>query len=99
MTQDCPHCGLNFDDYEQSTICPHQRLRSQAMQEQWEAAMHLLGNKVRFNHWESGTGRHCHGVTYDGMLHIEGMTGEFAPHLFVIDGETTSIPLLGKVQA
>jgi hypothetical protein len=67
------------------------------MKAQWEMGLALLGNKVRFNHWPEGTGKQCWALTFEGMVSIEGMTGEFAPHLFTIDGEVVAVPLIGKV--
>lgn len=60
-------------------------------------ALRLFHNMVRFNHMPPGTGRLCTAVHADGMVEIEGMTGHFAPHLFQIDGEVATVPVLGKV--
>lgn len=57
----------------------------------------LLGNVVRFNHMPPGSGHLCVSMDRDGMVEIEGFSGFFAPHLFEIDGETTAVPVIGKV--
>lgn len=46
---------------------------------------HLFGKLIRFRHWPPGTGRPCTKLYAGGMVEIEGMSGMFAPHLFVID--------------
>lgn len=58
----------------------------------------LLGNKVRFHHWEPGTGLLCTAVeSSNGMVQLHGMTGWFSSSLFEIDGETRAVPIEGQV--
>jgi hypothetical protein len=65
---------------------------------EWQlAGRRLVGNLVRFHHWAPGTGILCTKVHENGAVELHGMTGEFAPTLFEIDGETQVIPLLGEV--
>jgi hypothetical protein len=56
----------------------------------------LYGNMIRFRHWAPGTGRLCTRLYAGGMVEIEGMSGMFPPHLFVID-EVKVIPRDGEV--
>jgi hypothetical protein len=65
--------------------------------EQLAEALRLLGNIVRFNHMQPGTGRRCISITKEGMVKVEGFTGYFSPSLFVIDGETEAVPVIGSV--
>lgn len=97
MKKICAKCEKKFDDADQDTICPHPHLRTAEMKAQWEDAMRLLGNQVRFNHMPAGSGKHCYAVTFEGMVCIEDFPGEFAPHLFTIDGDVKAAPLLGTV--
>lgn len=55
------------------------------MKEQWEAAMKLLGKKIRFRHMPPGSGAVCISVSFDGMVGLNTLSGEFAPHLFLVD--------------
>jgi hypothetical protein len=66
-------------------------------QDQLQAGQRLLGNKVRFHHWQPGTGILCTKVYTNGMVELHGMGGAFAPSLFEIDGETVAVPFEGKV--
>jgi hypothetical protein len=58
--------------------------------------LHLLGNRVRFRHLPPGTGVLCTDLHDNGMVEIEGLPGQFAPHLFEIDGEVASV--MGTVE-
>lgn len=59
--------------------------------------LRLVGNVVRFNHMPPGSGRLCLRVCTNGMVEIEGFPGQFAPFMFVIDGEVAAVPVLGWV--
>lgn len=49
------------------------------------AALKLLGKTVRFNHQqETGPDRRIGFVSWNGMVGVDGMAGEFAPHLFQV---------------
>ena len=67
------------------------------LDEAMEAALRLVGNHVRCHHHAPGTGVLCTKVTRNGMVELEGMSGEFSPFLFELDGERTTIPVLGWV--
>ena len=97
MRKICNDCKREYDDADANTICPHPQLRTPEMKAQWEAGAALLGNKVRFHHWPPGSGIICTTLYFDGTVELQGMRGLFAPHLFVIDGETTAVPLMGRV--
>jgi hypothetical protein len=96
MKRQCHKCRARYDDAEQWTICPHDRLKSPEMQAQWEVGYKLLGHRIRFAHMPEGSGYDCIGLTFEGMVSIAGLPGEFAPHLFVID-EPFSIAVEGAV--
>ena len=97
MRRICDDCKGEFDDADANTICPHPELRTPEMKAQWEAGLALLGNKVRFHHWAPGSGKICTTLYFDGMVELQDMAGQFAPHLLTIDGERTAAPLLGWV--
>jgi hypothetical protein len=96
MKRECRKCRAGYDDAERSTICPHDRLKPPEMQDQWEAGHKLLGHRIRFVHMPEGSGYECYALTFEGMVSIAGLPGEFAPHLFVID-EPFSIGVEGTV--
>ncbi len=59
----------------------------------WALALALLGKFVKFNHQVT------HGTAYlvtqasdDGLVELEGMSGRFAPHLFVVVEEAKKEP-------
>jgi hypothetical protein len=94
---------MTYDDADNTTICPHEPLRSPEIKEQWLLGKSLLGKTIRFRHMPPGSGHRCTSLYFDGMVAIEGLPGEFAPHLFIEDegempGEhATKIPLEGTV--
>jgi hypothetical protein len=96
MKRKCRKCGAQYDDAEQWTICPHVRLKSPEQQAQWEVGRKLLGHRIRFGHLPEGSGYQCIALTFEGMVCIDGLPGQFAPHLFVID-EPFSIAVEGTV--
>lgn len=62
--------------------------------EKLQLAHSLKGKFVRFHHEEKiARGRLVIGVTVDGMIVLDGLAGEFAPHLFVkVDRPHTAAP-------
>jgi hypothetical protein len=97
MRRICSDCKEEYDDVDATTICPHEPLRSPEMKTQWELGSRLLGNRVRFNHWPPGSGVNCTTLYFDGTVGLEGRSGQFAPHLFTIDGELEALPVIGMV--
>lgn len=87
MKMECADCNQVVDDERQSTLCPHEFFRTDEQEQQWKAAHNLLGKKVRFNHMDRGSAMRCYAVNHAGMVNVEGYSGDFAPHLFVIEEE------------
>jgi hypothetical protein len=54
------------------------------MTDQRAAAFKLLGNLVRFAHQPEGPYYLCVSANKDGMVEVLGLSGVFAPHLFVV---------------
>ena len=84
MFQTCPHCLDDFDDARRSTICPHDRFLSEEAMARKDAAIALIGRKIRFAHEPLGPDRRIQSVGWNGMVTIHGFDGEFAPHLFIL---------------
>lgn len=85
MLKLCEDCSQIYDDADQSTICPHPEIKPKSLREQFDAGYALLGKTVRFHHMPPDSGHRVIALQSDGMIGLEGMTGQFAPHLFVID--------------
>jgi hypothetical protein len=51
---------------------------------QKDAGLALLGKYVRFAHRQFDGPRRVTGVGWNGMVMLDGMSGEFAPHLFIV---------------
>lgn len=85
MNTRCSTCGTAYDDAERSTICPHDRFLSPALQAQKDLALSLVGKELM---WASGAGGdvRVQSVGWDGMVTLSGWSGEFAPHLFRVVG-------------
>ncbi len=80
----CDRCAKHYDDAECWTVCPHNPLMSKENMDQKKLAISLLGKEVRFAHDENNpTWYRIQSMGWNGMLTLEGMAGEFAPHLFV----------------
>ena len=84
MIKTCISRHRIFDDAEQYTYCPHKRFLSAEEQKQKDAAIALLGEEICFAHQPDGPFFMVRSVGHRGMVEIDGMAGEFAPHLFVI---------------
>lgn len=54
------------------------------VRDQLPAAVSLLGKRVAFHHAPEAQSMLVESVTWEGMVTIAGMAGEFAPHLFVV---------------
>lgn len=88
MDRVCEECGGSYDDARCLTYCPHDPFLSEFEVAQKDCAISLLGKSVRFVHeWRTGPDRRVQSVNFVGMVTLEDMIGEFAPHLFVLAGE------------
>jgi hypothetical protein len=84
MNVTCPTCKTEYDDAERLTYCPHDLLYPPEILKQKDLALSLVGKRVRFRHQTDYEARFVTTVLHDGMIVVEGLTGEFAPHLFVV---------------
>lgn len=50
----------------------------------YKLGLSLLGRRVRFRHQPDGPDRHVSLLNGSGMIELEGMTGQFAPELFLL---------------
>lgn len=82
MTITCNDCQTTLDDAVQSTLCPHERFISPLAAAQKDAAYALIGKTVVFNHMPDGPGFRVTSINHIGMVTLDGLAGEFAPHLF-----------------
>jgi len=53
-------------------------------QQRREQARLLLGRLVRFNHQADYQAHRVRSISLDGMVEVEGLSGLFAPSLFVV---------------
>jgi hypothetical protein len=85
MTRNCERCAAAYDDVRRSTICPHEELLPPELMEQKIRACELIGRKVLFAHLPAGAPPALvTTVHWNGMIELEGWTGQFAPHLFLL---------------
>lgn len=83
MERRCEDCGRAYDDARRLTYCPHDPLMSDADLAQKDLGLSLIDRKVRFNHQsETGPDVRVTSVLWNGMVTIDALPGEFAPHLF-----------------
>jgi hypothetical protein len=83
----CERCGERYDDADRNTICPHPLIMPRKDLEQKKLGIKLLGKRVRFAHMEEGPYFRVQAIGWNGMVELEGMSGEFAPHIFVVEAE------------
>ncbi len=68
-----------------STVCPHEEFLTVDEAAQKAVALRLLGRKVVFAHRPEGVEpARVTTVHWDGMIELEGWSGEFAPHVFLL---------------
>lgn len=84
MMTSCVKCFVTYDDGERSTVCPHDRFMSANDLEQKKLGLALIGKDVCFAHQSDGPAHHVQAIGWNGMVTLADMTGEFAPHLFVV---------------
>lgn len=88
MTVTCGFCRERYDDADCVTLCPHALIMPRGDLEQKKLAITLLGKEVRFAHQEvNPTWYRITSMGWNGMLTLDGLPGEFAPHLFVAAGK------------
>jgi len=80
----CTRCQAEYDDAERATVCPHAEIYPAAILRRKDAAMALLGKRVRWAHLPDGAALRVQSVGWSGLVTVEGFAGEFAPHLFVV---------------
>jgi hypothetical protein len=75
-----------YDDAERFTICPHSPIFADPQDlERKKLGISLLGKTIRCAHQvDVGPDRRVHTLHWNGMVEIDGLVGEFAPHLFVV---------------
>lgn len=78
----CNICQATYDDASCWTICPHERFISPESAAQKDAAYALLRKTVVFNHMPDGPDFRVTSINHIGMMTLDGLAGEFAPHLF-----------------
>lgn len=84
MIIQCSRCGTTFDDADCNTICPHPPIMPAEDLAQKKAALELMGKDIYFAHQPGGPAHRIQGVSWNGMVTLHDMVGEFAPHLFVV---------------
>lgn len=84
MNIHCSICKADYDDAVCTTMCPHERFIDDETARQKDLACSLVGKDICFNHQPDGPFHRITYVTYDGMVGLQDMVGEFAPHLFKV---------------
>lgn len=84
MMINCESCNLAYDDADRTTICPHGLIMPIDDLNRKKAALALCERDICFAHQPEGPTHRVQSVNWNGMLTLHDMTGEFAPHLFVI---------------
>jgi hypothetical protein len=90
MKQTCGNCRLSYDDAEHSSICPHHHLLPPDDLHRKHAALMLLGRELRFADQPNGPCHRIETVSWEGMLTLSDLAGEFAPDAFVIAQRRTN---------
>ena len=88
MVRLCNDCGTTYDDARGSTICPHSLIMPLTDLDRKISAIDLMqraeGKHVRFRGGHDPNKYRMQAVLWDGMVVVEGLSGEFAPHLFEV---------------
>jgi hypothetical protein len=85
VTVTCPNCGKQYDDADRLTFCPHDLIMPAGELAQKKLALSLIGKPLAFAHRPAGIGAlKIESVGSTGMVTLQGWSGEFAPHLFVV---------------
>jgi hypothetical protein len=83
MRRTCYSCRVSYDDITHSTAHPHQRFISDEAAAQKDLAFSLIGKKLVFTDRPKMEPFAIESIGAHGMVTIRGLTGEFAPSLFV----------------
>lgn len=84
MNIDCGGCGKTYDDFERTTLCPHGLIMPREDLDRKIAALKLYGKgTVRFVDDRRGPDYRVQWISWNGMIGLEGLEGDFAPHLLV----------------
>jgi hypothetical protein len=84
MLTRCPDCRKHYDDAKQLNYCPHKELYSPEILKQKDQGIRLIGKRVHFRHQPPSESYRVVAMRWDGMLTLQGLSGEFAPHLFEV---------------
>lgn len=87
MRVDCPDCNLSYDDADRSTICPHELIMPIDDLVQKKLALDLCEKDICFAHQPDGPVHRIRSISWNGMVTLHDMVGEFAPHIFVVAKE------------
>lgn len=88
MITTCIDCGATYDDADRMTFCPHALIMPAADLAQKKLGLALLEKDIAFAHQPDGPVYRVRALGWNGMVTIDGLPGEFAPHLFVTKGGT-----------
>lgn len=80
----CETCSTDFDDADRLTFCPHELIMPAADLAQKKMGLALCERDICFQHMPAGPVHRVQSVSWNGMVTLHGMAGEFAPHLFVL---------------
>lgn len=80
----CETCGENYDDADCMTFCPHRLIMPAADLAQKKLAIELCERDICFAHQPDGPRHRIQSVSWNGMVTLHEMVGEFAPHLFIV---------------
>ncbi len=87
MQTTCLKCRKRYDDADRLTYCPHDLIMPRADLEQKKLALALHGKDIVFAHLPDEPARRIQSISWNGMVTVTGMPGEFAPHIFRVKGE------------
>lgn len=92
MIVECSKCSREYDDAVCWTFCPHEPFITEEIKRQKDLAFRLLGKKVKFRAPLPCEPTRITSIGRDGMVELEGWSGEFAPHLLVAAEESDESP-------
>ena len=84
MNVQCDKCHKRYDDAKKWTICPHEQFLSDTQFARKDLAISLIGKDLYFAHRQEGEMFHISTVTWEGMVTLDNLPGEFTPGLFVV---------------
>lgn len=80
----CRDCNASYDDARMWTICPHEPFLTVEQALQKDLAAKLIGKRIRFAHQSEAETHLITSILWDGMVTLDDLPGEFAPHLFAM---------------